>query len=108
MLEESGKGVRVVISGRVQGVWFRGWTVDEATARGLSGWVRNRRDGTVEAVFEGAPAAVDAMIEACRSGPPPAPDWLRWFQGSRSLGTPGHRKRISLCQALAHGLFKAP
>ena len=72
MLEESGKRVRVVISGRVQGVWFRGWTVDEATARSLSGWVRNRRDGTVEAVFEGAPAAVDAMVEACWTGPPAA------------------------------------
>ena len=48
---------RVVISGRVQGVWYRGWVVDEALARGLDGWVRNRRDGTVEAVFQGAPAA---------------------------------------------------
>jgi len=72
MPEETVKRVRVVISGRVQGVWFRGWTVDEVTARGLSGWVRNRRDGTVEAVFEGAPEAVDAMVEACRSGPPAA------------------------------------
>ncbi len=72
MPEETVKRVRVVISGRVQGVWFRGWTVDEATARGLSGWVRNRRDGTVEAVFEGAPGAVDALVEACRSGPPAA------------------------------------
>ena len=72
MPEDTVKRVRVVISGRVQGVWFRGWTVDEATARGLSGWVRNRRDGTVEAVFEGAPEAVDAMVEACRTGPPPA------------------------------------
>ncbi len=72
MAQEAVKCVRVVISGRVQGVWFRGWTVDEATARGLSGWVRNRRDGTVEAVFEGALEAVDAMVEACRSGPPPA------------------------------------
>ncbi len=72
MPEDTVKRVRVVISGRVQGVWFRGWTVDEATARGLSGWVRNRRDGTVEAVFEGAPEAVDAMVEACRTGPPAA------------------------------------
>ncbi len=72
MPEETVKRVRVVISGQVQGVWFRGWTVDEATARGLSGWVRNRRDGTVEAVFEGAPEAVDAMVEACWSGPPAA------------------------------------
>jgi acylphosphatase len=72
MPEESVKRVRVVISGRVQGVWYRGWAVGEAPARGLSGWVRNRRDGTVEAVFEGAPGAVDAMVEACRSGPPAA------------------------------------
>ncbi len=72
MPEETVKRLRAVISGRVQGVWYRGWTVDEATARGLSGWVRNRRDGTVEAVFEGAPEAVDAMVEACRSGPPAA------------------------------------
>ncbi len=72
MLEETVKRVRVVISGRVQGVWYRGWTVDEARARGLSGWVRNCRDGTVEAVFQGAPEAVDAMVAACRTGPPAA------------------------------------
>ncbi|MHA1600908.1 MAG: acylphosphatase [Alphaproteobacteria bacterium] len=66
------KQVRVVITGRVQGVWFRGWTVDEAAARGLDGWVRNRRDGTVEAVFSGPEATVDTMIELCQSGPPAA------------------------------------
>jgi acylphosphatase len=63
------KSVRVVVSGKVQGVWFRGWTVAQARARGLSGWVRNRTDGTVEAVFAGEPAAVDAMVDACRTGP---------------------------------------
>jgi acylphosphatase len=66
------KRVRVVISGRVQGVWFRAWTEQEATARGLDGWVRNRRDGTVEAVFQGGSDAVDAMVAACRRGPPSA------------------------------------
>ena len=66
------KRVRVVISGRVQGVWFRAWTMQEATARGLDGWVRNRTDGTVEAVFQGAPEAVDEMVAACRQGPPAA------------------------------------
>ena len=45
------KIVRVLISGIVQGVWFRAWTVQEAQARGLDGWVRNRRDGRVEAVL---------------------------------------------------------
>jgi len=61
--------VRVRISGRVQGVWFRGWTAQTAEALGLSGWVRNRRDGTVEAVFSGEEAMVDQMIAACHIGP---------------------------------------
>jgi acylphosphatase len=64
--------VRVQIHGRVQGVWFRGWTVDEARGLGLSGWVRNRRDGSVEAVFAGTEQAVRAMVERCRQGPPAA------------------------------------
>jgi len=66
------KRVRAIIEGRVQGVWFRGWTVDEATRRGLDGWVRNRRDGSVEAVFAGEDTAVDEMLRACRDGPPAA------------------------------------
>lgn len=57
------------IRGRVQGVGFRFWTEREARARGLEGWVRNRRDGTVEAVFAGPSAAVEAMIAAARRGP---------------------------------------
>ncbi len=64
--------VRVVVSGRVQGVWYRGWQVDEAQDRGLDGWVRNRRDGSVEAVFQGTPEVVAEMIAACREGPPMA------------------------------------
>jgi len=66
------KCVRVVIEGRVQGVWFRGWTVEQARARNLSGWVRNRRDGAVEALFAGASRDVDAVLAACRRGPPMA------------------------------------
>ncbi|WP_029075432.1 acylphosphatase [Kaistia adipata] len=62
--------VHVMISGRVQGVGYRAWTADEAVARGLSGWVRNRRDGGVEAVFSGQAATVDAMVAACSGGPP--------------------------------------
>lgn len=61
--------VRVRISGRVQGVWYRGWTVDEARRRGLRGWVRNRTDGTVEAVFAGPEEAVAEMLAACWQGP---------------------------------------
>ena len=64
--------VRVRITGRVQGVWYRGWTVDEARGRGLRGWVRNRKDGTVEAVFAGPAPAVADMLDACRHGPPAA------------------------------------
>ncbi len=66
------KAVRVRIYGRVQGVWYRGWTVDHAARAGLSGWVRNRRDGSVEALFVGSADAVDAMVESCRRGPPAA------------------------------------
>ncbi|SDG48810.1 acylphosphatase [Limimonas halophila] len=66
------KRVRAIIEGRVQGVWFRGWTVDEASKRGLDGWVRNRRDGSVEAVFAGDDGAVDEMLRACWQGPPAA------------------------------------
>lgn len=60
------------ISGRVQMVWYRAWTVAEAEKRGLSGWVRNRKDGSVEALFSGAADAVEAMLLACRDGPPKA------------------------------------
>jgi acylphosphatase len=63
------KTVRVVIEGRVQGVWFRGWTIEQAAARGLAGWVRNRSDGSVEAVFHGPMVTVDDMIKACQHGP---------------------------------------
>lgn len=62
--------VRVTISGRVQGVWYRGWTVERAHALGHVGWVRNRKDGSVEAVFAGSPDAIEAMIAECRNGPP--------------------------------------
>jgi acylphosphatase len=66
------KQVRVIVTGRVQGVWFRAWTIEEARKRGLRGWVRNRRDGSVEALFAGNPGEVDEMLAACRQGPPMA------------------------------------
>lgn len=59
----------VVARGRVQGVGYRAFVEDEAQRLALHGWVRNRRDGSVEAVFAGPRAAVDAMIETCRRGP---------------------------------------
>jgi acylphosphatase len=61
--------LRVRIQGRVQGVFYRSWTVEEARARGLRGWVRNCTDGAVEALFIGPEAVVRAMIRACRRGP---------------------------------------
>jgi acylphosphatase len=63
------KRVRVLVSGDVQGVGFRWSTRAEAVGLGLGGWVRNLADGRVEAVFEGPPADVDAMVAWCRSGP---------------------------------------
>lgn len=66
------KTIQVRIEGRVQGVWYRGWTVQQASARGLAGWVRNRSDGSVEALFSGPKPDVDAMLEACWEGPPGA------------------------------------
>jgi acylphosphatase len=62
----------VIIRGRVQGVGYRAWTEYAALEHGLEGWVRNRRDGSVEAMFAGSQTTVAAMIEACRSGPPGA------------------------------------
>jgi acylphosphatase len=63
------KRARVRITGRVQGVFFRVETRDRARSLGLSGWVRNAGDGTVEAAFEGPPERVCSMLEWCRSGP---------------------------------------
>jgi acylphosphatase len=70
MMDDQHIAVRVVVSGRVQGVWFRNWTVGEAEARDLDGWVRNRRNGSVEALFSGTKALVREMIAACHEGPP--------------------------------------
>ena len=60
---------RVVIRGQVQGVGFRAWAEITALELGIEGWVRNRRDGSVEALFVGPPDAVAAMIAACTQGP---------------------------------------
>ncbi|PNG27375.1 acylphosphatase [Methylocella silvestris] len=59
-----------MIGGRVQGVGYRAWTQDEAEARGVRGWVRNRMDGDVEAVLAGSAAAVDALCALLWRGPP--------------------------------------
>jgi acylphosphatase len=73
MSEAQGRArVRVVVRGQVQGVWFRGATEREARRRGVDGWVRNREDGAVEAVFEGAPDAVATLVAFAHRGPPSA------------------------------------
>lgn len=64
--------VHIRVYGQVQGVFFRKWTTQEATARRLRGWVRNRSDGSVEAVFVGPQSALAEMVAACRKGPPRA------------------------------------
>ncbi len=66
------RAIHLSITGRVQGVGFRDWVAAEAHTRGLSGWVRNRRDGSVEAVFVGDAEPLRAMVTACRKGPPMA------------------------------------
>jgi acylphosphatase len=66
----SPKAARLHITGRVQGVGYRAWTIRAANARGLSGWVRNRADGSVEVLIAGPTGQVDDMIAACRKGPP--------------------------------------
>jgi acylphosphatase len=64
--------VHVMIRGRVQGVGYRAWVEHQALAAGLEGWVRNRRDGSVEAVFAGAAELVANMVARCHRGPPSA------------------------------------
>jgi len=60
------------IRGRVQGVCYRAWAIDEATRRGLTGWIRNRQDGTVEVLISGSEDAITGMIDVCKQGPPVA------------------------------------
>jgi len=63
------RSVRVRVTGRVQGVGYRDWTLRRARAAGVAGWVRNLRDGSVEAVFQGPRDACDRLSDACVEGP---------------------------------------
>ena len=82
--------VHVAVRGRVQGVGYRAFVEDEAARLGLRGWVRNRRDGSVEAVFAGEAEPIRAMIGLCRQGPPGARvdslDQREATAGERGLG----------------------
>ena len=64
--------IHVMISGRVQHVWYRGWMVQQANTIGLDGWVRNRLGGKVEAIFYGPKDKVSELMTSCRKGPPAA------------------------------------
>jgi acylphosphatase len=70
--QQATRTVTVRIEGRVQGVYYRAWTDQNARALGLDGWVRNACDGSVEAVFSGPPAQVEAMLRRCADGSPDA------------------------------------
>jgi acylphosphatase len=72
MPDQGQRTVHLRIEGRVQGVGYRYWAADRARELQLTGWVRNRRDGAVEAVLSGAADAVERMVALCRSGPPDA------------------------------------
>jgi acylphosphatase len=87
----SNKTLRVLIHGRVQGVGFRAWTHHHAQLHGLKGWVRNRQDGAVEAVFSGPEELVEAMLKACRQGPRGSiVDRVEQFEiEDQGLGDPG-------------------
>ena len=63
------RSVQVMISGLVQGCAFRDWVEKNAEMLGLAGWVRNRRDGSVEAMFAGPDSSVDEMLDRCKDGP---------------------------------------
>ena len=71
-MNEAERTVHVRIEGRVQGVGYRAWTEAVAAELALTGWVRNRRDGAVEAVFQGPSQTVEDMLARCREGPPAA------------------------------------
>ena len=79
---------RVLISGRVQGVGYRAWTVATARHLELQGWVRNLSNGTVEAVFSGEEEDINTMIEACKSGPPAAQvESIEQFSWEEEIGS---------------------
>ena len=69
-MADTSRTVHLRIEGHVQGVGYRAFVEMKAAELGLAGWVRNRRDGSVEAVLQGPQAAIDSMLDFCRSGPP--------------------------------------
>jgi acylphosphatase len=87
---------RLRIKGAVQGVGFRDWAINEATARSLSGWVRNRSDGSVELMIAGDDAKVQDMLKACTQGPPLAQVHNIDILNEKDLPPPGFARKPSL------------
>ena len=87
---------KIRVHGRVQGVWFRDWTNREAKTLGIDGWVRNRRDGTVEVLAAGEADAVDGMIERLREGPPNARVDRLEIEASDEKVAPGFTRAATL------------
>ncbi len=84
---------RVLVVGRVQGVWYRDACRREATSRGVAGWVRNLDDGRVEATFEGPAESVSSMVAWCRVGPPRAVVTAVEVVDEEPIGATGFRLR---------------
>lgn len=91
---ESDCVLHLLITGRVQGVGFRAFVASRASARGIGGWVRNRRDGAVEAVLAGSQAAVAALVSDLEAGPPAS----RVDRIERQVETPAPEQRLRLSQ----------
>jgi acylphosphatase len=89
------RAARLNITGRVQGVGYRAWAFETAARLRVRGWVRNRRDGSVEALVIGAEEAVAAMIEACRNGPAAARVSEVLLSEAADDGSEGFRPRAS-------------
>jgi acylphosphatase len=92
-MAERERAVALRVEGRVQGVWYRGWALAEAERRGLRGWVRNRSDGSVEALLIGSETPVAEMIAACRRGPPAARVSAVIERPGQDDGSQGFRQR---------------
>lgn len=86
---------QLLVSGKVQGVGYRDWVVREAKRLGITGWVRNRRDGRVEILASGAEEAVGALIDACRAGPRTARVDQVEAQPAKPGGIKGFTKRFT-------------
>ena len=94
--DEEVSAKRLIVHGRVQGVFYRAWTVEQARALGLAGWVRNRRDGTVEILAGGESEALDELVRRCRRGPPAAQVDRIEIEASGETPQPGFGKRPTL------------